>query len=481
MMERLSFVNSGKYDGLEASVHLARYALVRDYCRGRKVLDVACGEGYGSRLMHDWGAKEVVGVDVSEEAVKNAQANFAVANLRYLAGDAERLDELLGNQKFDLIVSLETIEHLYDPITYLKAIAKLRSQDGIVLISCPNDWWYYPNDTEFNPFHIRKYSSDEFLALTKSVLGEPDAFGLGTALAGFVNLPLETISSTPEEAGQLRMMDSSIHHNTYLVPPEADTLSVANCSYFVARWGGERKKSMGAAIFPVPMDIFRNGMYSRGNQDGIPLPYDKETISLLQVKIADLSKQHELSQAEASLQLDNFRSECEHLRMEVADASAKLRAEEISQAEVSLQLEDFRTECEHLRIEVADAKAKLRSEEIRFAAISVENKVVCENARQLQSLNEQLALENDRLTLELKALNDQIVSEHDRLTLEFKAINDHIASENDRLILELQHTRSELEIKSIAAFRYFRIRSLIPHSILNLARKLRNHIKKVRG
>lgn len=56
MIERLDFGEGANYNAIEASIHLGRYALARSVVRGRRVLDAACGEGYGSTLLKKWGA-----------------------------------------------------------------------------------------------------------------------------------------------------------------------------------------------------------------------------------------------------------------------------------------------------------------------------------------------------------------------------------------------------------------------------------------
>lgn len=260
-MERLSFETSGVYSGVEATIHIARYALARNLCRGKKVLDIACGEGYGSRLLLEWGATEVVGIDVSEDAVVRANKNFLKSGIRYLCGDAQNIDQIIAGEKFDLIVSFETIEHIPRPDEYLSAIARLRSRDACVVISCPNDWWYYPNENEGNIFHVRKYSYEEFIKLVTAGLGAPDAVGVGTPSVGFANFSLSRVRSHAEQMSQIDMMNSVDHAGLLAVPTEPGSVSVKNCSYFVAAWGISEEHLTGAAMLPISMDFFSTGFW----------------------------------------------------------------------------------------------------------------------------------------------------------------------------------------------------------------------------
>src|SRR5688572_26846827 len=91
--------------------HLHRYALAREWAPGREVLDLACGEGYGSALLADV-ARSVTGVDVDPSAVAHAAAKYPRSNLRFLSGSATAIP--LPDAAVDLAVSFETIEHLAD-------------------------------------------------------------------------------------------------------------------------------------------------------------------------------------------------------------------------------------------------------------------------------------------------------------------------------------------------------------------------------
>nr|MDH4482629.1 class I SAM-dependent methyltransferase [Rhodoferax sp.] len=89
--------------------HYHRYAAVQDIVAGQDVLDLACGEGYGSSFMSDV-ARTIVGVDISQEAVQYASSTYQKSNLVFRRGSAIDLD--FADAAFDVVVSFETIEHL---------------------------------------------------------------------------------------------------------------------------------------------------------------------------------------------------------------------------------------------------------------------------------------------------------------------------------------------------------------------------------
>lgn len=262
-MERLNFDFEAPYNALEASIHLARYAIVRHLCTGRRVLDIACGEGYGARFLAYWGAEYVDGVDISDVAIKNARRLFSDPRTRFHQHDAETVDALFPCSTFDLIVSLETIEHLRDPHRFLRALKTLLAPEGAIAISCQNDWWYYPSDSENNPFHVRKYRFEEFSTLAEEELGPPAYWGVGVPQAGFSNIKLADLHVAGPCDGQIRMMEARAGYDCYTMPSaEPGAPAISNCSYFFGFWGPVDHVQFGATIVPVSMDIFRNGMYA---------------------------------------------------------------------------------------------------------------------------------------------------------------------------------------------------------------------------
>src|SRR5690606_5658101 len=108
-MERLDLLSPPHDSSLEASIHLARYACVIPFVKDKVVLDVACGEGYGSALLKLYGAARVVGVDISNEAIDKARSTFSESGAEYIVSDVAELESLFPAGSFDVIVSIETI------------------------------------------------------------------------------------------------------------------------------------------------------------------------------------------------------------------------------------------------------------------------------------------------------------------------------------------------------------------------------------
>lgn len=147
-----------------ASEHWHRYAFARVLAPGRRVLDAACGEGYGSALMARAGG-EVLGLDLSAEAVAHARARYdGISGLRFGQADATALDAL-PDASFDLVLSFETLEHVHEHERLLDGFARLLAPGGLLLVSTPDKRTYTDLTGVVNPHHVRELYRDEFEAL----------------------------------------------------------------------------------------------------------------------------------------------------------------------------------------------------------------------------------------------------------------------------------------------------------------------------
>lgn len=253
-VERLDMSLAPERPNIEASIHFARYAIATPFAKGKKVLDIACGEGYGSHLLKRAGAEQVVGVDVSEDAVGRARKSFGAPGVEFLAADAQSIEREFPSGHFDVVVSCETIEHIEDPEKYLQSLKNVAKKDAVFIISCPNDHWYFPEEHQRNPYHLRKYRFDEFKELTSRILGENVSWSVGTAVMGFGSTPLDV--KADYEPVPSSWMSSKQLGGAYLVNGDGELeVTASNCSYFFGVWNAADAPS-GAAVFPVSMDSY---------------------------------------------------------------------------------------------------------------------------------------------------------------------------------------------------------------------------------
>lgn len=153
----------GLLGGIEAE-HVHRYFLTRQIANGCDVLDIACGEGYGSYILAEV-ARSVVGVDIAEEVVTHALEKYQAPNLRFLRGSCAQIPVESGS--VDLVVSFETIEHHDQHEAMMQEIRRVLRPEGILLISSPNRPEYNKTLPEPNEYHVKELDFDEFACLVK--------------------------------------------------------------------------------------------------------------------------------------------------------------------------------------------------------------------------------------------------------------------------------------------------------------------------
>ena len=144
--------------------HWHRYHFAARWAPGKRVLDVACGEGYGSALLART-ASAVTGVDIASDAVERARSNYALANLAFECASCERLP--FPDASFDLAVSFETIEHIEAQAAFLDELARVLAPDGVLVLSSPNRAEYSDARGFHNPFHVKELYREELAKLVE--------------------------------------------------------------------------------------------------------------------------------------------------------------------------------------------------------------------------------------------------------------------------------------------------------------------------
>jgi 2-polyprenyl-3-methyl-5-hydroxy-6-metoxy-1,4-benzoquinol methylase len=148
------------FDLKSLQLHCDRYRFAGRNISPGRVLDIACGTGYGSHLLAgEFGESisEIVAVDISEESILYAEQLYKLPKITYVLEDAFIFTD---SKKFHSIVSLETIEHLNDPSVFINKLYDLLHPGGVLIASAP-----ITLSTDVNPYHVNDFSDKTFRQL----------------------------------------------------------------------------------------------------------------------------------------------------------------------------------------------------------------------------------------------------------------------------------------------------------------------------
>ena len=304
---------TGKMQGQIEIEHLHRYFTARESSRNRDVLDIACGEGYGSALLGQV-ARSVIGVDISNEAVWHAQRAYQRDNLTFRVGNGVEIP--VEDDCCDVVVSFETLEHLDEQEGFLKECRRVLRPGGLLIISTPDREVYSPDGSVANRYHIRELGRDEFGSALLEVFPCVEMLGQRPML-GSAMLPLKTSATdfpglTFEQRG-----------------PEM----------FEANEGLARALYLVAYCSDRPVRIPRFSLYVETSQ--------------LELRAAQVAQQLQTAQAELALATAEARA----LHEKTAGAVAEAQALKLAAA----------NEAADLRRHIANLEALLAAEQLRAA------------------------------------------------------------------------------------------------------------------
>lgn len=154
--------------------HLAVYEWAAERCAGLDVVDMACGEGYGTDVLARRAAS-VTGVDANPEAFEHARARYGRPGVRFARDLVDCYRE-----ECDAVVFLQTIEHVEDDVGVLRHFRDMLRPGGTAYVSTPNVLTLAPSGAEKsdNPWHLREYRPEQFRALCEEAFDSVELLGL---------------------------------------------------------------------------------------------------------------------------------------------------------------------------------------------------------------------------------------------------------------------------------------------------------------
>jgi SAM-dependent methyltransferase len=223
--EPLAFTGERFIPGVKGEIwieHWHRYHFAARWAAGRRVLDVACGEGYGTALLARVAA-HATGVDISGPAVDHAKAEYAaLANVEFKCASCTRIP--LPDASIDVAVSFETVEHIEEQDAFLDELARVLGPGGVLVLSCPNKTEYTDKRNYHNEFHVKELYRAQLAQLVAARFPHVAWFGQRPSFFSVI-APEDTVPAGAAPMGQLVEVDEA--H-----PAEA-AASLANPLYYL--------------------------------------------------------------------------------------------------------------------------------------------------------------------------------------------------------------------------------------------------------
>ncbi len=178
-MSELELTGERYIPGMSTNIrleHMHRYIVARELVKGKRVLDIASGEGYGSYILSQK-AMSVVGVDIGKDAVEHASNTYHNENLEYLEGSCTEIP--LPDHSIDVIISFETIEHIgsEEQHAFMSEIKRVLKPNGVLLLSSPDKHEYSDVPSYKNEYHIKELYKDELCDLINANFKNQKIYG----------------------------------------------------------------------------------------------------------------------------------------------------------------------------------------------------------------------------------------------------------------------------------------------------------------
>lgn len=414
--------------------HLHRYAMSSLHVTGKNVLDIACGEGYGSAILAQTAA-QVCGVDISSDAVSHARINYSSPknNLEFKQGSADAIP--YPDHTFDVVVSFETLEHLAAQEEMLAEIKRVLRPDGFLILSTPDKEAYAEADGGHNEYHVKELTGEEFKALVYRHFKNIKIHGQRLATVGW-------IQSEESEIISLTGLTISDNGEVLTSPPQ-----LIQPIFWIAICSDYNLPQIAPSIFVDPKDdIFHT-------ERGIlrwASSVDQERSSIQNhIKSLDLLIEERTTWAK-SLEMELARERahsCDIIYQldSLGEKFRTLQAEFEERTAWALQLNDS-----------LEKERQCNSDILRNLKISEENlkKSSPNNKKYIQELNiksaalQEKVTENENLLLELQEVHTRL----DEQTGLVEILNSNLEdSRKKNQILEEQLQAEQTSIKNLAA------------------------------
>ena len=369
--------------------HIARYLFASQIVKGKSVIDIGCGVGYGSQRLAQLGAASVHAFDLSEDAIRHARLHYAHPNIRYEMGNAERFTT---DRTFDVAVCFELIEHVRKPRSVMQNIRKALRDDGILVMSTPRAL-----AEKRTHFHEHEFGLEEYLDLIRGYFADVDIYVENNH---FSSLVTKTCPSDLRRILCLKDQFAAAKADVFIaiasasgpLPPMEPALALDDDAYVTML---ERD----VAILHKAEDDLRERVKADETEFGSQIKFKDAEIERLTGEYEALFKRSEdlatklweaerrgIDLASKDSEIERLTNEYQRLFARCDELSTKLWETEQRNSELAskeAEIEQLTLERDALRTRLSDLSNRLQESEMRHAELQQEQKKLREEVELL--------------------------------------------------------------------------------------------------
>lgn len=405
--------------------HLHRYAWCARLVQGKDVLDIACGEGYGSAMLARH-ARAVTGVDIADSAIQHARTTYrGIPALAFKRGDAAQIP--MDDNSVDVVVSFETIEHHDKHREMLSEIRRVLRPDGLLIISSPNRTVYSELAGHHNEFHVKELDFKEFDAVLKEQFDDICYFGQRLAVGSSI--------FTLQGDATIRTVDALTDTGSEVVERAP---SLADPVYFIAVAGSLTVEYLHPSVlFSEAEDLYTHHREVASWARGL----DAELAELREVHGRLVKEHKEVAQWGKSLDEELLQERERHASLATEHEKVDIWARSLNSelAQEREQRAKLVTEHEATSVWARSLDEELAQARERYASLSAEHEKVASWAKSLAG----------ELTQE-RELRAKLVTEHEATVVWARSLDADMAREREQNArLAQQQENAVQRIKSL--------------------------------